>query len=191
MEKFKDAIFGLLVDESGDVSHKALTGVILHYVNKMRIVKEQFVGVVHVQNTSSLLLKAKIDSFLAEHSLSLSNVHSQDYDGASNMQGKFNGFKTLILNENKCAYSIHYFSHQLKLILVALASENNYVGYLFDEIGKLLKVVGSSCKRHDLLREKQVQKLREVLNNDEIETARELNQQLAPIRSKILMIKII
>ena len=152
-------------------------------MNKMGIVKERFVGVVHVQNTSSLSLKAGIDSLLAEHSLSLSKVRSQGYDGASNMQGKFNGLKTLILNENKCAYSIHCFSHQLQLTLVALARENIYVGDLFDEIGKLLNVVGSSCKRHDLLREKQAEKLREALNNDEIETGRGLNQQLAPIRA--------
>jgi len=67
--------------------------------------------------------------------------------------------------------------------LIALARESNYVGDLFDEIGKLLNMVGSSCKRHDLLREKQAEKLREALNNDEIETSRGLNQQLAPIRA--------
>ena len=34
MEKFKDAIFGLLVDESGDVSHKEQMGIVVRYVNK-------------------------------------------------------------------------------------------------------------------------------------------------------------
>jgi len=109
-------------------------GVVLRFVNKMGIVKEQFIGVVHVQDTSSLPLKAGIDSLLAEHSSSLSRMRSQGYDGASNMQGKFNGLKTLILNENKYAYSIHCFSHQLQLTLVAFARDNNYVGDLFDEI---------------------------------------------------------
>ena len=49
MEEFKDDVFGLLVDESGDVSHKEQMSVVLHFVNKMGIVKEQFAGVVHVQ----------------------------------------------------------------------------------------------------------------------------------------------
>ena len=111
MEEFKDDVFGLLVDESGDVSHKEQMGVVIRYVNKMGIVKERFIGVVHVQNTTSLSLKAGIDSLLAEHSLSLSRIRSQGYDEASNMQDKFNGLKTLILNENQCAYSIHCFSH--------------------------------------------------------------------------------
>lgn len=110
-------------------------GIVLRFVNKMRIFKERFVGVVHVQDTSALSLKAGTDSLLAEYTLSLSMVHSQGYDGASNMQGKFNGLKMLILNENKCAYSIHCFFHQLQLTLVALARDNNYVGDLFDEIG--------------------------------------------------------
>ena len=89
-------------------------------------------------------------------------MRSQGYDGTSNMQGKFNGLKTLILNENKYAYSIHCFSHQLQLTLVAPTRDNNYVGDLFDEIGKLLNVVGISCKRHDLLREKQVERVKKA-----------------------------
>ena len=62
-------------------------------INLGGFVNERFVGVVHVQDTSSLSLKVGIDSLLAEHSLSLSRVRSQGYDGASNMQGKFNGLK--------------------------------------------------------------------------------------------------
>lgn len=80
LEEFKDDVFGLLVDRSGDVSHKEQMGVVLRFVNKMGIVKERFIGVVHVQDTSSLSLKAGIDSLLVKHSLSLSRVHSQGYD---------------------------------------------------------------------------------------------------------------
>ena len=65
VEEFKNDVFGLLVDESGDVSHKEQMGVILRFVNKMGIVKERFIGVVHVHDTSSLSLKAGIDSLLA------------------------------------------------------------------------------------------------------------------------------
>ena len=43
--------------------------------------------------------------------------------------------------------------------------------------------MGASCKRHDLLREKQAERVKEALKNDEIETRRGLNQQLAPLRA--------
>jgi len=48
LEEFKDDVFGLLVDKSGGLSHKEQMGVVLCFVNKMGIVKERFVGVVHV-----------------------------------------------------------------------------------------------------------------------------------------------
>jgi len=38
-------------------------GVVVRYVNKMGIVKERFVGVAHVQNTSSLSLKAGLTHY--------------------------------------------------------------------------------------------------------------------------------
>jgi len=88
-------------------------------------------------------------------------VLSQGYKGPSDMQSKFNRLNTFILNEKKCAYLNHRFSHQLQLTLVALARDNNYIGDLSDEIGILLK--GRS-----LLREKQAPTARVALNNLDI-----------------------
>jgi len=84
MEEFKDDVFGILIDEYRDLSHKEQVRVVLRYVNKMKIVKARFVSIVHAQNTS-LSLKVGIDSLLVEHSLSLSRVRSQGYDGTTNM----------------------------------------------------------------------------------------------------------
>ncbi|KAH7677424.1 Ribonuclease H-like protein [Dioscorea alata] len=44
-----------------------------------------------------------IDCLFAKHKLSLSRLRGQGYNGASNMQGEFNGLKALILRENPCA----------------------------------------------------------------------------------------
>ena len=43
----------------------------------------------------------------------MSRLHGQGYDEASNMQGEFNGLKTLILKDNECAFYVHCFAHQL------------------------------------------------------------------------------
>ncbi|KAH0683830.1 hypothetical protein KY289_021582 [Solanum tuberosum] len=45
--------FGILVDESKDVSHKEQMALILRYVNKSGMVIERFLGIVHVNDTSS------------------------------------------------------------------------------------------------------------------------------------------
>ena len=85
----------------------------------------------HVANTTALSLKHAIERLLCEHNLSLSNLRGPGYDGASNMQGNINGLKTLILKENKPAFYVHCFAHQLQLTLVAVAknrSEERRVG---------------------------------------------------------------
>nr|XP_033514414.1 zinc finger MYM-type protein 1-like [Nicotiana tomentosiformis] len=145
--------FGILVDESKDISHKEQMTLVLRYVNKEGEVIERFVGIVHVSNTSAMSLKKAICSFLSDHSLSLTQIRGQGYDGASNMQGELNGVKTLILNESPSTYCIHCFAHQLQLTLVALAKKHSDVDDFFCIVTNVLNIVGASFKRRDLLRE--------------------------------------
>nr|XP_043615990.1 zinc finger MYM-type protein 1-like [Erigeron canadensis] len=66
-----DDVFALLVDESSDVSKKEQMAIVLRYVDTHGLVKERFVGLVHVMETSSSSLKASIDEFFVKHNLSL------------------------------------------------------------------------------------------------------------------------
>ncbi|XP_075095310.1 uncharacterized protein LOC107759142 [Nicotiana tabacum] len=119
MDDLNGDFFALLVDESCDVSRKEQLPIVLRYVNRYGSMVEHFIRIVHVRNTTALCLKKAIVDYIAQHSLSLSYVRGQCYDGASNMQGDLRGLKTLIQQESKSAYSIHYFAHQLQLTLVA------------------------------------------------------------------------
>ena len=83
----------------------------LRYVDKKGKVVERFLGVVHVGDTTSTTLKLAIETLLMEHSLSLSRIRGQGYDGASNMKGAVNGLKKLIMDESPFAYYVHYFAH--------------------------------------------------------------------------------
>ncbi|KAK4738470.1 hypothetical protein R3W88_002167 [Solanum pinnatisectum] len=113
--------FGILVDESKDISHKEQMALVLRFVNKNGEVVERFIGLVHVSDTSACSLKKAIYSLLSVHSLSPSKIRGQGYDGASNMKGEINGLKTLIMKDSPSAYYIHCFAHQLQLTLVAIA----------------------------------------------------------------------
>ncbi|XP_048605410.1 uncharacterized protein LOC106432434 [Brassica napus] len=86
LEEIGHGVFGLLVDESADVSHKEQMGVVLRFVDKRGAIKERFIGVVHVKETSSLALKSAIDDLFARYGMSIKNVRGQGYDGASNMR---------------------------------------------------------------------------------------------------------
>ncbi|QHO43849.1 Zinc finger MYM-type protein [Arachis hypogaea] len=106
-----DELFAVLIDEVRDISIKEQMSVCLRYVNKEGQVREHFLGLVHVSNTNALSLKLALESLLETYHLSLSRIRGQGYDGTSNMQGEFNGLKTLILKENSYAFYVHCFAH--------------------------------------------------------------------------------
>ncbi|XP_076924017.1 uncharacterized protein LOC143586336 [Bidens hawaiensis] len=114
-------------DESSDVSQKEQMAIVVRYVDKNKVVKESLIGV--------------------------ANVRGQGYDGASNMQGKFNGLKALILRDNQSAHYIHCFAHQLQLVIVAVAKKHTGVKEFFESLGMVVNTVGASCKRKDMMLE--------------------------------------
>ncbi|XP_010555974.1 PREDICTED: uncharacterized protein LOC104825349 [Tarenaya hassleriana] len=82
MQEIGHDMFGLLVDESSDVSHKEQMAVVFRFVDKNGIVKERFIDLVQMKETSVLSLKSAIDSLFAKYGLSLKKVRGQGYDGA-------------------------------------------------------------------------------------------------------------
>ena len=163
LEEIGDDVFCLLVDESRDVSWKEQMAVVLRYVDKCGIVKERFVGLVHVKETNSASLKSAIDALFADLKLSLKQVRGQGYDGASNMRGEFNGLQSLIMKENSSAYYVHCFAHQLQLVLVAIARKHKGVSEFFTMISMLLNVVGGSSKRRDMIRDINLEEISKAL----------------------------
>ena len=85
--------FAILADESSDVSQKEQLAFCLQFVDKLGRPREHFVGVVHVDDTTSLSLKEAIESLLVSHSLTLTSIRGKGYDGASNMKGDIKGLK--------------------------------------------------------------------------------------------------
>jgi hypothetical protein len=173
-----ESSFAILVDESRDISVKEQLAIVLRYVDKRGHVIERFLGIAHVSNTTAAELKKTIDSVLSRHNLSISRLRGQGYDGASNMRGELNGLKTLILNENSSAYYVHCFAHQLQLTLVAVAKNHIQIATFFSLVNSIFNVVGASCKRRDILREKQTAEVVKALQNNEMSTGRGLNQEM-------------
>ncbi|XP_070017745.1 uncharacterized protein [Nicotiana sylvestris] len=168
IEDFNGDYFGILADESKDISYKEQMTLVLRYVNKNCEVVERFVGLVHVSDTSACSLKEAIYSLLSDHSLSTSKVRGQGYDGASNMNGEISGLKTLVMKDSSSAYYIHCFAHQLQLTLVPIAKKHLDVEDVFDHVTNMLNVVGGSFKRRDLLRHHQAEELEQLLGSGEV-----------------------
>ncbi|KAL8532351.1 hypothetical protein ACS0TY_008811 [Phlomoides rotata] len=184
IQELGDDYYGILVDESRDVSQEEQLAICLRYVDgKTGMIIERFLGLVQVGDTTALSLKDAIISLLIEHSLSPSKIRGQGYNGASNIKCEINGLKTLIMKDTPCAYYVHCFSHQLQLTLVAVARENNDCSWFFKTFANLLNVVEISCKRSDMIRVSQAQKVAQALYFGELEGGSGLNQELGLTRS--------
>ncbi|XP_022008156.1 uncharacterized protein LOC110907486 [Helianthus annuus] len=62
------------VDESRDISKKEQMAVVLRYIDKLGFVKERFIGLVHVKETTALSLKSTTDEVFARYNLSLGRM---------------------------------------------------------------------------------------------------------------------
>ena len=177
LEDIGQDVFCLLVDESRDVSYKEQMAVVLRYVDKSGVVKESFVGIVHVKDTTAANLKSCIDSLFAKLKLSLKQVRGHGYDGASNMRGAFNGLQSLIMRENSSAYYVHCFAHQLQLVVVAVARKHTGIAEFFNKISTLLNVVGGSAKRRDMIRDINLNEVSKAMGCGLLNTGIGLNQE--------------
>jgi hypothetical protein len=172
-----DSLFLILIDESRDISIKEQMVVVLPYVDNNEHIIEHFLSIQHVRDTTASSFKAAIEALFSKHGLSVSRLHGQGYHGARNMGGEFNGLKALILNSNPSAYYVHCFAHRLQLTLVAVTKKHNEVGDVFNFISSIINIVGASCKRMEVIREKQYARIIEGLENGEISNGRGLNQE--------------
>ncbi|KAG2579085.1 hypothetical protein PVAP13_6NG147903 [Panicum virgatum] len=162
IEELGDEPYAILADESSDISHKEQLALCLRFVDKLGRPCEHFIGVVHVDDTSSLSLKEAIEALLVRNGLTITQIRGQGYDGASNMKGGIKGLKTLIMKESPSVYYIHCFAHQLQLVLVAVAKGNT----------------DFSCKRHGMLRNAKLEQITKALDCGELESGSGLNQEM-------------
>jgi hypothetical protein len=177
LKDLDNEFFSILVDVLRDISQEDQMTVVLRYVDKKGIVTERFLGIVPVADTTVLSLKAAIESLFCKHELSLSRLCGQGYDGTSFMQDEFNGLQALILRENKSAFYVHCFAHQLHSTLVAVAQKHIIISELFYWVAKLVKVVGDFCERLDACPDAQLAKITKELDMGELRSWQGLNQK--------------
>ncbi|XP_060972576.1 uncharacterized protein LOC115696806 [Cannabis sativa] len=175
-EEIGDAKFSVIVNEAQEESKKEQMSIVLRFVDKDGYVQERFFGLIHVKDTAALTLKECIFSILSNYSLDVQSIRGQGYDGASNMRGQWNGLQALILSECPYAYYFHCFAHRLQLALVAASREVIPVHQFFTKLNSIVNIVGASCKRNDQLKAAQAANIAHLLEIDELESGKGLNQ---------------
>ncbi|XP_058746804.1 uncharacterized protein LOC131619753 [Vicia villosa] len=176
MEELGDRQFSVLIDESRDISVKEQMAVMLRFLNDKGKVVERFIALHHVKYTTSEALKDALYGILDRHTLSISRIRGQGYDGASNMRGEFNGLQRKILDENPYAFYAHCYAHRLQLVVVSVASSCSSIHDFFEYISLIVTTTSASCKRNDALKEAQHREILNRLESGEISQGKGLHQ---------------
>ncbi|CAJ2643438.1 unnamed protein product [Trifolium pratense] len=177
MGELGDRQFSVLIDESRDISVKEQMAVMFRFVNDKGEVVERFLALQKVESTTSEALKNALYSILDRHTLSISRIRGQGYDGASNMRGEFNGLQRKILDENPYALYVHCYAHRLQLVVVSVTSSCSSIYDFFEYISLIVTTTTASCKRMDALKQAHHDEIVCQLATGEISSGRGLNQE--------------
>lgn len=110
--------FAILVDETQDISRKQQLSLCVRYIDsKKKVVREDFLCFVIVNDVTALGLTNTILSALNTFNLDLGCLVGQGYDGAAVMSGQFKGVRSLISGKYPRAKFVHCSAHTLNLVI--------------------------------------------------------------------------
>ena len=144
---------------------------------------ERFLGLKHVEDTTSNSLKKSLLQMLAKYGLSVGKLRGQGYDVASNMRGESNGMQKQIRDENPHAFYVHCFAHQLQLVIVSVTSSCSSFDDFFNYVSLIVTSASSSCKRKDKLLAKHREDILERLDSGEIFSGKGKHQSTNLVRA--------
>ncbi|XP_028069251.1 zinc finger MYM-type protein 1-like [Camellia sinensis] len=137
-----DTFFSVLIDEARNISIKEQMADVIQYVDKKGQVIECFLG---------------IERFLGIE-------HVANMNALSLKQAVENLFSRLGLSISKLRGQGYDRASNMQ----AVAKNHNQIALLFTVVSNIVNVVGASCKRRDIVREKQAAKVAEALNTREL-----------------------
>lgn len=107
--------FGIMVDETCDVSVQEQVTFCIRTVDENFEICEDFLGFYAAPNTEGKTLFNIVKDILARFDLPVEKLRGQCYDGAAQMQGRFKGLQTLIKDIQPQALYVHCAAHSLSL----------------------------------------------------------------------------
>ena len=90
-----------------------------------------------------------------ELNLPVKNIIGQCYDGGANMKGKHKGVAARMLKENKKAFYVHCYAHQLNLSLESACSSISEVRNAIGTVATIHSFLKGSAKRNAVFQKLQ------------------------------------
>ena len=148
LNKIHDAkFFAILADETSDVQNKEQLAICIRWVDDQLDIHEDFIGLVHVEQTDAKSLYLAIKDVLIRCSLPLSHCRGQGYDGAANMMGHLRGLAKRVEADEASAIPVHCFAHCLNLCLQEAARRCSIIRDSLGLVNDISKLIRNSPKR--------------------------------------------
>ena len=109
--------FGLMADETRDISNKEQLAVCCRWVDEGYNVHEDPLGLLQISSCTADSIVSHLKDVLVRCISSLNQCRGQGYDGAAAMSGRFNGVSTQIQQEEPRTIPVHCLAHSLNLCL--------------------------------------------------------------------------
>ena len=140
--------FSLICDEVSDVGNHEWITVVTRYI-KNDAICESLLAIVPITSLTASDLCDTVMKTLQTHSIDVSNIVAQCYDGASNMSGQYGGLQAKMkeIVGDKAVY-IHCYAHALNLVVCNAMVENRLASNIFGVLQKLYAFIERTPKRH-------------------------------------------
>ncbi|XP_069493780.1 zinc finger MYM-type protein 1-like isoform X1 [Ambystoma mexicanum] len=155
-QEIKEAgIFSIQIDSTQDVSVTDQCSIRIRYVTDT--VHECLLAVTNCTLSTGKVLFELVQSVIKDNGLDLGKHIGNSTNGASNMQGQYNGLTSWLNKESPCQIHVWCYVHVLNLVLVEGTQASNESTSLFGLLNSCAVFFRESYKRMDVWRELSVE----------------------------------
>lgn len=135
--------FGLICDETKDLSKKEQIAVVVRYFFD-GVIHEEFIGFSYAESVNAESLHKYITDRLKTVGIPIKFCIGQSYDGASVMSGQSSGVQARIKEDSEWAIYVHCYAHRLNLVIVDSCKSVKFAADFFSILQRLYIFMSSS-----------------------------------------------
>ncbi|CAH2329470.1 zinc finger MYM-type 1-like [Pelobates cultripes] len=152
-QEIRDAgMFSIQLDTTQDTNVSDQCSIIIRYVTD--VVHERLVAVVNCTSTPGNALCELVCNVLESMEIEVTNCVGNSTDGASNMQGQYNGFSTWLSNKAPGLIHVWCYAHVLNLVMMDVIKISVQAILLFGLLNSCAVFIRESYLRMNVWREK-------------------------------------
>ena len=146
-------MFSVQIDKTQDITSQDQCSVIVRYVTD--VVQERLVAVVKCEASTGQYFVQLLTDVVDKLKLDMSKCIGNATDGASNMQGKYKGFCTLLSSKSPNQVHVWCYAHVLNLVLSDTTEIVIASGSLFALLNDIAVLLRESYQRMDVWEKSQ------------------------------------